>query len=176
MEHFIDVEYENIFNNYDILSIILTFCGIPEKLNFHRINNTCKLLMIKCYFCKKEPILPIILVSFTKNYNHINHFSCLECFENTRLEPNPLSDPTPTIKCFKNITDEDNMLWKNLDKLNMTTYKTKNKFRQQREHQKCYIKCNSCKMRCFDSSWLYHHKNNNCFNNKIMFTNIWKYY
>jgi hypothetical protein len=168
MEHFIDVEYENIFNNYDILSIILTFCGIPEKLNFHRINNTCKLLMIKCYFCKKEPILPIILVSFTKNYNHINNYSCLECFKNTTSNQ--------TNKCFKNITDEDKILWKKLDTLNMITYKSKNKFRQQQQHQKCYINCNNCKMRCFNSSWLYHHKTNNCFNNKIMFTNIWKYY
>ena len=151
-----------IFNNYDLLNIILSFCDIPEKLNFHRINKTCQELMIKCYFCEKEPILPILLLPFTKNFNHINKYSCYECLENKRKNENS------GINCFKDISEEDKILWKKLDNLNMITYKTKNNFRLrqvEREHKKCYIKCNNCKMRCFDSSWLYHHKTNNCFKN-----------
>lgn len=149
---------EIIFNNYDLLNIILSFCDIAEKLNFHRINKTCQELIIRCYFCEKEPILPILLLPFTKNFNHINKYSCYECVENKRKNENS------GINCFKDISEEDKLLWKKLDNLNMITYKTKNKYNSL--HTNCYIKCNKCKMRCFDSSWLYYHKTNNClFNN-----------
>ena len=32
-----------------------------------------------------------------------------------------------------------------------------------KSHKKCYLKCTICKLRCFDSTWLYHHKINYCY-------------
>lgn len=150
----IDNNDQCIFNIIDLVTIILSYCDIVEKINFHRINKTCNNLMIKCYFCNKEPILPILLLPFTKNYLHLNQVSCFECYDQCKSKDTNIS-------CFKNIDENDKKLWKNLDKLNMISIKSKNG--SELYHKKCYVKCNKCNMRCFDSTWLYHHKINCCY-------------
>ena len=145
---------EYIFNNIDLVTIILYYCDIAQKINFHRINKTCNHLMVKCYFCNREPILPILLLPFTKNYLHLNAVSCFECYNQCKLK-------CKNISCLKNIDINDKKLWKQLDILNMISIKSKNE--SELYQKKCYVKCNKCKIRCFDSIWLYHHKVNGCF-------------
>lgn len=107
--------------------------------------------MIKCYFCNKEPILPILLLPFTKNYSHLNSLSCFECYQQYKFKH-------PNISYFKDDIDKnDRELWEKLDILNMISIKSKNG--SEIYHKKSYVKC---KMICFDSTWLFYHKLNCC--------------
>ena len=142
-----------VFTNYDILNIIQSFCDIPEKLNFHRINKTCNLCMIKCYFCQKEPILPLLLFLFTKEYIHLNKYSCYQCLKQYKINGN-------NVYYFNDVNNKCKF-WKNLDELNMIE---NNKFQLlSHKYKQCYLKCNKCKVRCFNSIWLYQHMKTNCF-------------
>ena len=144
---------DSIFSNYDLLNVIQSFCGIPEKLNFHRINKTCNLFIIKCYFCEKEPILPILVFSFTKKYIHLNKYSCYQCFRDYKINGS-------NVYYFND--DVYKLLWRNLDNLNIIETKKFGLYSYIYKHKKCYLKCNKCKVRCFNSIWLYHHIKNNC--------------
>ena len=140
---------QKVFENYDLLNNIQIFCNLAEKLNFHRINKTCYLLKINCNICLREPILPIFLEN--NNPNIFNEISCFECFSNNNNISNHSSYN------FNKVL----LLWEELDNLNMINMKFGNG--KAKSHKKCYLKCTICKLRCFDSTWLYHHKINYCY-------------
>ena len=142
---------EKVFNNIDLLQYIMKFCFNAERLNFHRINTTSKLLRINCFVCKKEPILPLMLFLFTKKYNHLNNYVCYECLFDYLIQIDHYD--------IKILDKYDKKLWEDIDKLNIKKYK--NKINNQIV-LKSYVKCEKCKIKCLNNIWLYNHKIKNC--------------
>ena len=123
----------DIFQNIDILSIVFSNCDIIEQMNFYRINKMCGFFKILCNKCRKEPILPISGHDIENKINCSNVY-CYDCSD------------------YILINDSSNIFqtWDNYDKLNRD------------KNNNTYVKCKKCKIRCFNSEWLYHHKINYC--------------
>ena len=125
-----------IFQDIDILSIVFSNCNIIEQMNFHRINKACSLFKILCNKCGKEPILPISGGDIENKINCFNVY-CYGCSD------------------YILINDSSSIFetWDNYDKLNRD------------KNNNTYVKCKKCKIRCFNSESLYHHKINYCMMN-----------